>query len=74
MKGIKIGSKEIQAIFRDAQSIHSTIRSLHAVLRKGKMRAETVDDDRVLEMARGSRDLLSNCEMVLGELVFKLQK
>lgn len=38
------------------------------------MRAGNVNDDTILEMARGLRDPLSNCEMVLEELVFKLQK
>ena len=73
--GIKTSSREIQAISRDALAVHSTISSLHAILRKGERSAGNArDDDAILEMARSLRVPLSNCEMVLEELVFKLQK
>lgn len=72
--GIKTGSKEIKAISRDAQSIQSTISSLHATLKNGKIRAGNTDDDAMLEIIKSLIAPLSNCEMVLEELAFKMQK
>ena len=72
--GIKTGSKEIEAISRDAKSIYCTISSLHATLRNGKIRAGNFEDDAMLEMIKSLAPPLSNCETVLADLVFKMQK
>lgn len=72
--GIKSSSKEIQAISRDAQSIYSTISSLEATLKNGKIKAGTMDDDAILEIIKSLTAPLSNCKMVLEELVVKIRK
>jgi hypothetical protein len=71
---IKSSSKEIQAISRDAQSIYSTISSLHATLKNGNIKAGAIDDDAILEIIKSLTAPLSNCEVVLEELVVGMQK
>ena len=74
VNGIKSHSKEIQAISRDAQSIRSTISSLHTILQNGEIKAGIMDDDAMLEIIKSLTAPLSNCEMILEELVLKMQK
>ncbi|KAG8527797.1 uncharacterized protein KY384_007951 [Bacidia gigantensis] len=73
-KGIKGASQEVQAIARDADSLHHTISLLHATLKHKEVRAKYFEDGELLEMVICLQSPLSNCEVVLQELIFRLRK
>ena len=72
--GVKTASKEIQAISRDALSLHATLSSLYPILRKGELSTKDANDNTIFEMARGLEAPLLDCKVVLKELDCKLQK
>lgn len=78
--GMKTTPKEVIAISQDAQSIHDTISSLHTTLTNAKAKIKTVnntDNDDVMmfdEIMENLTNPLSNCEKILKELVFAMQK
>ena len=70
---IKGGPEEIKSISRDAQAFYSVIFSLRLALADEDVCNVIRDDTALVQMIENLQRPLSNCQVVLGQIMVKLQ-
>ena len=71
---IKGGPQEIKSISQDARAFYAVVFSLNVALKEEKIKDVVGGDEDMVEMIRNLQSPLANCQMVLGELMVKMQK
>lgn len=70
---IKGGPEQIHAIARDADAFYTIIYSLQVALEEENIRLVVSEDPSLMQMIENLRRPLSNCQVVLGQLMVKIE-
>lgn len=74
MNDIKGGPAEIKSVSRDVHAFYAIVFSLKATLKEANVKNVITCDEVMVNMIGNLAGPLENCQMVLGELMVKIQK
>jgi Fungal N-terminal domain of STAND proteins len=74
VNAIKGCPAEIQAVSRDVHAFYAIVFSLNAILKEVDVKNVISCDEAMVSMITNLANPLENCQMVLGELMIKIQK